>query len=151
MVKEDEKELLSAVVDKGDFPYRVREIVEELGMNENRAAYIFQKWADKGWYDYGVNVLSGWMMGTGWAVLLDLTIGDFVTRDGTDVHFVLSLDSDLVKVVCVVEPNDKWAKPGELENNLTRRYTKIIDADLLVAAKTTYQSLIELHPAGWWY
>lgn len=57
-------------------------------------------------------------------------VGDFVTRDGTNVHRVISLDgpgADMGEFLCVVEParwedNDPWIRPGEIESNLTRRY-----------------------------
>ena len=62
-MKEDEQRLMDEIRNKartGEMPY-VRAIVRELGMNENRAAYICEKWTRKGWYDYGVNVLAGWL------------------------------------------------------------------------------------------
>jgi hypothetical protein len=62
-MKNDEQELLNAIHDKartGENPY-VRGIVRELGMNEKRAAYICEKWTKKGWYDWGVSVLAGWL------------------------------------------------------------------------------------------
>jgi hypothetical protein len=61
-------------------------------------------------------------------------VGDYVTRDGTDVHLVLSLiydGGDAGEFLCVVEPhlregsNEPWIKKGEREFNLTRRYEPI--------------------------
>lgn len=60
--------------------------------------------------------------------------GDFVTRDGTDIHRVLSINEagDLIDVVCVKAAlgylNDDgtrdapWCEIGDTESNLTRRY-----------------------------
>lgn len=61
--KEDER-LLLRTLQSMDRPY-VREVVRQLGINEKRAAYICDKWADRRWYDYGVNVLAGWLEGDG--------------------------------------------------------------------------------------
>ena len=35
-------------------------LVESLGMNEKRAAYLLGKWTGKRWWDYGVSLFSGW-------------------------------------------------------------------------------------------
>jgi hypothetical protein len=62
-MKLDEKILMQTLQQRAketQQPY-VREIIRELGMNEKRAAYICLKWANKGWYDYGVSCLSGWL------------------------------------------------------------------------------------------
>lgn len=45
-------------VKAGEYP---RKAAERLGINANRAAYLCQKWTDVGIYDYGVNVLAGWV------------------------------------------------------------------------------------------
>lgn len=42
-----------------------REVAEALGMNAKRAAYIFRKWSNRGWYDYGVSVATGWLTKVG--------------------------------------------------------------------------------------
>ena len=72
-MKDDEKRLLLELqrLCSGatlDSPY-VREVVRELGINENRAAYICEKWTVKGWYDYGVNVLAGWLTPEGLKII----------------------------------------------------------------------------------
>lgn len=36
------------------------EVVRQLGMNEKRAFYLLEKWARKGWIDYGTWVWGGW-------------------------------------------------------------------------------------------
>lgn len=45
----------------------LRELAQSFGMNHKRAAYIAQKWADKGWYNYGVNISLGWLEPAGLA------------------------------------------------------------------------------------
>lgn len=52
--------------------------------------------------------------------------GDYVTRDGTDVHLCTNLNEsgDLADFLCVVPPADGWTTIGEVEANLTRRYTR---------------------------
>lgn len=61
-------------------------------------------------------------------------VGDYVTRDGTDIHIVVSLNSeraDAGEFRCVVEPaiyggdTDPWIRKGETEFNLTRRYDPV--------------------------
>lgn len=49
-----------------------RVLNETLGIHHKRLAYILLKWADRGWYDYGVNVELGWLTPEGFvrAVLL---------------------------------------------------------------------------------
>lgn len=70
-MKDDEKELLKSLqkrtVEDTNQPY-VRQLVIDLGMNEKRAAYICGKWTNKGWYEWGVNVLAGWLTEKGEAV-----------------------------------------------------------------------------------
>lgn len=52
-------------------------------------------------------------------------VGDIVTRDGTDEHEILSFHAgrDIFDVKCIKEPSDTWAKVGEIETNLVRRYS----------------------------
>ena len=72
MMKPDELTLLdylkanTSMEDSESFPY-VREVASNLGMAPKRAAYICEKWTNKGWYDYGVNVLAGWLTPEGLA------------------------------------------------------------------------------------
>ncbi len=63
-MKEDEKKLLKflqkrTMEDKQRL--YVRQLIIDLDMNEKRAAYICEKWTNKGWYDWGVTVLAGWL------------------------------------------------------------------------------------------
>ncbi len=60
-------------------------------------------------------------------------VGDLVTRDGTDVHKVISLEPDgfAGEFVCVVEPalrgNEEtpWITLGDTQYNLCRRYSLV--------------------------
>lgn len=67
-MKSDERELLKQLqkrtAEDPNPPY-VRQLIIDIGMNRKRAAYICEKWTDKGWYDYGVNVLAGWLTDKG--------------------------------------------------------------------------------------
>jgi hypothetical protein len=62
-IKADELRLFGELRNRsaGGARVYVRELVRELGMNENRAAAICEKWTGRGLYDYGVNVLAGWL------------------------------------------------------------------------------------------
>lgn len=64
-------------------------------------------------------------------------IGDLVSRDGTDVQRVTRVDDDghCITVVCVRAPLTGWCKVGDMEDNLTRRYSfagDVIDGDATV-------------------
>ena len=50
--------------------------------------------------------------------------GDIVTRDGTDLQLVTSLDKagHCGNFLCIQVPKDGWCELGETEFNLTRRY-----------------------------
>lgn len=66
-MKDDERNLLSVMQSRSissALPYP-REIAMELGIPVKRASYICEKWTKKGWYDYGVNVLAGWLTDAG--------------------------------------------------------------------------------------
>ncbi len=71
IMKEDEKKLLESLQKRTredeHQPY-VRQLVMDLDMNQKRAAYILLKWSNKGWYDWGVNVLAGWLTKDGMIV-----------------------------------------------------------------------------------
>jgi len=68
-MKDDERKLLEELQRRAKANERayVREIVSEMKIPEKRAAYICGKWTDKGWYDYGVSVLAGWLTDDGMA------------------------------------------------------------------------------------
>ena len=54
-------------------------------------------------------------------------VGDYVTRDGSDVQLVKDLDwgGECGTFVCVVAPADGWCAVGEEEFNLCRRYSRV--------------------------
>lgn len=58
-------------------------------------------------------------------------VGDYVSRDGTDVHRVVYLQDDFQcgEFECVIAPATGWIKVGETEFNLTRRYEKVARPD----------------------
>ena len=58
-VKSDERELLDACKSRPEeFP---REIMKTMSINRKRALYLLDKWADKGWYEYGTSLDLGWL------------------------------------------------------------------------------------------
>lgn len=38
----------------------IRDAVHDSGVNHKRVWFLLAKWADKGWYDWGVSVDTGW-------------------------------------------------------------------------------------------
>ena len=60
-------------------------------------------------------------------------IGDYVSRDGTDVHRIIDMNSDggdLIEVRCVVAPapydgGKPWAAVGDVECNVPWRYVPV--------------------------
>lgn len=58
-------------------------------------------------------------------------VGDIVSRDGNDEQEIVSFNDarDLIEVKCIKEPpvyeggTEPWCRLGDLENNLTRRYS----------------------------
>lgn len=58
-MKQDERDFLLAVYQKPN--EKPRTIGEALGLDQNRIAYLCGKWADKGWYEFGVAVDMGWL------------------------------------------------------------------------------------------
>ncbi len=70
-MKEDEKKLLYFLQERtieDEHRPHVRQLVMDLDMNQKRAAYICEKWTNKGWYDWGVNVLAGRLTKEGMSV-----------------------------------------------------------------------------------
>lgn len=49
-----------------------------LGLHPKRAHYLLEKWLDKGWWECGVSVRSGWLTGEGLARAAEVgaTYGD---------------------------------------------------------------------------
>lgn len=78
----------------------------------------------------------------------DFSSGDFVTRNGDDIQFVLHCDNESLTVVCIV-PNakDYWV-PGETEFNLKRRYSNI-NYHFLPFAKSEFERVKQNFPKEW--
>lgn len=36
-------------------------VAERIGLNENRAYYLLEKWCRAGWWEFGVSMRSGWL------------------------------------------------------------------------------------------
>ena len=68
MMRNDEKEFLQMLKKRTqedpNSPH-VRQLILDMGMSEKRGSYLCEKWTNRGWYDYGVNVLAGWLTGEG--------------------------------------------------------------------------------------
>lgn len=75
-------------------------------------------------------------------------VGDYVTRNGTDIQRVISLDgpdADTGEFLCVKEPaiyeacDEPWAKIGTVEFNLTRRYKPV---EITPEQRKTYAEIV---------
>ncbi len=76
--------------------------------------------------------------------------GDYVTRDGDDIHYVEKDDDGWsnIKVVCIVPADSGYMAPGETEDNLKRRYFKI-NKHFLKFARAEHEILKQRYPDGW--
>lgn len=64
-IKEDEEEFIGAIL-LGVRPY---EAEEALGMHPKRSEYILAKWSERGWWDWGVAIMTGWITEEGWRAI----------------------------------------------------------------------------------
>jgi len=53
--------MTNGLYNKNETSKSVNVIIDELGINCNRAYYILNKWTDRGMYNWGVNVFCGWL------------------------------------------------------------------------------------------
>ena len=62
-MRDDERLLLEEAQRRTQKRGRVHilELAKDLGVHQQRAVYLCQKWGLRGWYDYDDNVLEGWM------------------------------------------------------------------------------------------
>jgi len=65
-VKADEKALLIGVAsieldEQGKRKELPWDVAPRLGIHPKRAQYLYQKWTDKGWFNYGVSARTGWL------------------------------------------------------------------------------------------
>lgn len=69
-------------------------------------------------------------------------VGDLVTRDGTDVHRVVSHNGsdgrapDAFTVVCIKAPSEPWTEVGEEEFNTCSRYSPVEPAAPALTCQT---------------
>jgi hypothetical protein len=78
-MKDDERRFLIWIKNNVGSPYTnppltgtsVRELINrpDFFMNYKRAWYVLGKWADKGWYEYGVSLDLGWLTDKGMDVI----------------------------------------------------------------------------------
>lgn len=54
----------------------------------------------------------------------NFSVGDVVTRDGTDEHLIYGVDMN-IDVICIKAPSLPWTKYGETESNSPWRYTLV--------------------------
>jgi len=76
-VKPDEQRFLIDIFKKcgiNRWNITVREIIESPGfyIYPKRAEYILRKWCEKGWYEYGTSIYSGWLEPAGKIKALEL-------------------------------------------------------------------------------
>ena len=48
------------------------DVAGRLGLHPRRAAYLWEKWAGKGWYEWGVSARRGWLTEKGLAAAKEL-------------------------------------------------------------------------------
>lgn len=65
MIKDDEKLLYNLIREchrRGHTSVKAMadSYFEFIGMNYKRGYYLLRKWSDKGWWDYGVSLRTGW-------------------------------------------------------------------------------------------
>lgn len=64
-------------------------------------------------------------------------VGDYATRDGTDVQLVTRASAHFADFKCIKAPRTGWTEVGEVEHNMMRRYSPL-SAD-------EAQAMIEAH------
>lgn len=64
-IKEDEEEFIGAIL-LGVRPYDAE---EALALHPKRAEYILAKWTERGWWDCGVSIMTGWVTEEGWRAI----------------------------------------------------------------------------------
>jgi hypothetical protein len=79
----------------------------------------------------------------------DYDTGDYVSRDGTDIHYVEEGNSraSLITAVCIIPPAADWIKAGEVERNIPQRYCRI-NKHMVQIAKREYEKLKLQFPNG---
>ncbi len=70
-MKDDEKELLKALQIRAKQGVRlmsIRETISDLKIKEKRGIHILKKWTGRGWYNYELFIMTGWLTKEGIAV-----------------------------------------------------------------------------------
>lgn len=57
-IGKDEADAIQAMLAGGN----PRDIAKDLGIPLKRMAYLCAKWSRQGWYEWGVNILRGWVV-----------------------------------------------------------------------------------------
>lgn len=52
-------------------------------------------------------------------------VGDYATRDGTDVQLVTRTSAHFADFKCIKAPRTGWIEVGEVEHNMMRRYSPL--------------------------
>ena len=62
-MKPDEQKLLAEAQKRADEfgLFGARSLATEIGIHPKRAAYIYEKWCGRGWYECGVSIMAGWL------------------------------------------------------------------------------------------
>lgn len=78
MMKPDEQNFLIHILVHQGKAYNseptVRRIIEFIGINHKRAWYLLDKWAGRGWYEYGVCIDLGWLTPEGVAYIKQIPV-----------------------------------------------------------------------------
>lgn len=59
---------------EGELP-AIAALIKAQGINPKRAVYLLDKWEEKGWYEYGVSVMHGWLTPEGEALAAKMAGG----------------------------------------------------------------------------
>ncbi len=62
-MRNDERLLLEAAQQRTQQQgrFHILELAKGVGIHQQRAVYLCQKWGLRGWYDYDATALEGWM------------------------------------------------------------------------------------------
>lgn len=63
MIKADERDFYAAIQAKGRGVF-ADVVAANIGMEWGRAQDILEEWTDRGWWDWGVSLRSGWLTET---------------------------------------------------------------------------------------
>lgn len=117
---------------------RIDLILETITKQPSKVVWSAMERADRhGLTDWGVSLRGAWLIDKGHELLAaapavhdgwgsSYRVGSLVQRAGDDVHMLIDLsDGDIGDFICLVAPADGWIAQGEIERNMTRRYTPL--------------------------